>query len=243
MEISIKGILRIIKKNIVFIIILSLLVSMCSFFVTTFFVKKTYTTAVKLYVETSYDEASGTERLSLYSYAEKLVATYIQLLDTNNFYSDVSETLKGKYTATELSQSITFKGIEDTEVFEAIVVADSPSEAKNIADAVAETAPKTISEFKSKAQLKIVDEATIPKKPSSPNTIKNVLIAFIAGLVISLIISFVRDYFDIKIKYNEEMTTIFDLPILAAIPDFEYFTNSKKLSRQKYTEKSTSDNI
>ena len=57
-------------------------------------------------------------------------------------------------------------------------------------------------------------------------------IAFAAGLIISLIISFVRDFLDVKIKHNEEMTTILGLPILAAIPDFEYFSNQK--SSKKY---------
>ena len=47
------------------------------------------------------------------------------------------------------------------------------------------------------------------------------MIAFAAGLIISLIISFVRDFLDVKIKYNDEMTTVLDLPLLAAIPDFE----------------------
>ena len=124
-----------------------------------------------------------------------------------------------------------FESIENTEVFKAIVTSSSPYEAKNIGDAIAKTAPDTIANVKDNAKLKIVDEATVPKEPTSPNVIKNVLIAFAAGLIISLIISFVRDFLDVKIKYNEEMTTILGLPILAAIPDFEYFSNPKKASK------------
>ena len=78
------------------------------------------------------------------------------------------------------------------------------------------------------AKLKVVDSATIPTVPTSPNVTRNVLIGLIAGLVISIIISFVRDYFDVKIKYNEEMTSLGGYPVLAAIPDFEYFTNANK---------------
>ena len=54
MEITFKDITRIIKKNIVFIAVLSLLCAAASYFVTTFFVPKTYTSTVKLYVETNY---------------------------------------------------------------------------------------------------------------------------------------------------------------------------------------------
>lgn len=233
MEISFKDILRIIKKNLIFILIVSLIFAVCSFFVTKFFIKKTYTSTVKLYVSANYNGSSGNEDLSLYSYTSKLVATYIQMLDTNSFYTSVSKALDEKYTASELQAMIKFTGVDDTEVFKADVVSDSPTAAKSIADAVAKVAPVTISSIlKNNSQLKIVDEATIPKNPTSPNVLKNVLLALLAGLVISLAIAFIRDYFDVKIKYNEEMTTLCKVPVLAAIPDFEYFTNNLKAQQK-----------
>lgn len=230
MEISFKDILRIIRKNLIFIIIASLLFSVCSFFITKFFIKKTYTATVKLYVSTDYKNSnSGYEDLSAYNYSSKLVATYIELLDTNNFYEAVSKTLNSKYTASELKSMVKFTSVEETEVFKADVTSDSPAEAKNIADAVAKTAPGTISEILSNnSTLKIVDEATTPQNPTSPNVTKNVLIALLIGLVISLVIAFIRDYFDVKIKYDDDMTTINDVPVLAAIPDFEYFAKNLK---------------
>ncbi|MGN0508956.1 MAG: YveK family protein [Ruminococcus sp.] len=232
MEISFKDILRIIKKNLIFIIIVSLLFSVCSFFVTKFFVKKSYTATVKLYVSADYNTNSGYEDLNAYNYSSKLVATYIELLDTNNFYEDVSKALNNKYTATALKSKVKFTRVEDTEVFKADVVSDSPAEAKNIADAVAKTAPGTISELLSNnSTLKIVDEATTPQNPTSPNVTRNVIIALLIGLVISLVIAFIRDYFDVKIKYDDDMTTINNIPVLAAIPDFEYFAKNIKSSQ------------
>lgn len=233
MEISFKDILRIIKKNLVFIIIISLIFSVCSFFVTKFFIKKTYTATVKLYVSADYkDSESGYDDLNRYNLSSKLVATYIELLDTNNFYEDVSKALNNKYTASQLKGMVTFTGVEDTEVFKADITSNSPTEAKNIADAVAKTAPTTIKELLGgNSTLKIVDTATTPQNPTSPNVTKNVIVAFLIGLVFSIIIAFIRDYFDVKIKYDDEMTTIYDVPVLAAIPDFEYFAkniNSKQ---------------
>ncbi len=237
MEISFKDVLRIIRKNIAMILIVSLIFGVCSFFVTNFFIKKTYTTYVKLYVSADYQDANAGNDLSTYQYTSKLVATYIQMLDTNSFFTAVSKELNEKYTPSQLQAMVSFTSVENTEVFKASVVSTSPTEAKSVADAVAVTAPKTISELLvSNYQLKIVDEATIPKQPTSPNVTRNVLIAFFAGLVISLVFSFTRDYFDVKIKYDEEMTTLCGLPVLAAIPDFEYFTDkaSKNPSDTRY---------
>lgn len=235
MEFSFKDILNVIKKSIAFILIVSVLCAVCSFFVTTFFIQKTYTATVKLYVSTDSKNSSSYEDLQSYNYASKLVATYIQMLDTNRFYTSVSEELNEKYTPSQLKSMITFNSVEDTEIFKANIVSESPTEAKKIADAVAKVAPITISGIlKNNSELKIVDEATVPKNPTSPNVAKNVLVAFIIGLVVSLVIAFVRDYFDVKIKYNEEMTTLANLPILAAIPDFEAFS-SKTATTNKRT--------
>ena len=43
--------------------------------------------------------------------------------------------------------------------------------------------------------------------------------------------AFVRDYFDVKIKYDDDMTTINSIPVLAAIPDFEYFAKNLKAAQ------------
>lgn len=232
MEISFKDITRVIKKNIIFIAVLSLLFAAVSFFVTTFFIPKSYTSNVKLYVETNYKNQSAYEDYQSVNYAKNLVLTYIELLDSNTFYEQVSDALSEKYTASQLKSMIKFESIADTEVFKATVTSSSPAESKNIGDAISKIAPKTISNVKNNAKLKIVDEATIPKAPTSPSVSKNVIIAFVAGLIISLIISFVRDFLDVKIKYNEDMTTILDLPLLAAIPDFEYFSNQKTANKK-----------
>ena len=67
----------------------------------------------------------------------------------------------------------------------------------------------------------------MPTSHSYPSMSKNLIIAFFASLVIAVGIAFVRYFMDKKIKYNDEMTTIFDIPVLAAIPSFENYINQK----------------
>ena len=150
------------------------------------------------------------------------------MLDTTSFYNDVSEMLDEKYTASELSKMISFKSDENTEIFDVLIRSNSPTEAKLIGDAVAEVAPKTISNLRSNANLKVCDPAQTPTKHSSPNTTQNVLVATAVGLLLSLIISFIRYFVDKKIKYNDDMTEIFNIPVLAAIPNFNEYVNQKK---------------
>lgn len=233
MEITLKEIFSILKKGLIFIVITSVVFAACAFCYSKFFMKKTYTSTVKLYVETS--ETVGGNANNYYSnlnYAVALVNTYKEMLQTNKFYSQLSENLNNKYSATELSEMIEFSSLNETEVFEAVINADSPTAAKEIADGVAVVAPKMINDVKETATLKIVDDATLPTEPSAPNVLNITIMAFLAGLIISVIITIIRKVFDVKVSYNDEMTSLCGVPVLAAIPYFDNLSGSRRKQRE-----------
>ncbi len=226
--ISLSDIWNIIKRNAAFIIVVTLICAIGSFFITRYFIPKSYTSSIQLYVDTSNDNENQNSYnvLSEQTYAQNLVATYIKMLNTNTFYSELSEHINNKYTAKQLSEMVYFSSDEKTEIFDAKVTTSSPNDSKLIADAVGEIALEAISRLKSKATLKIVDYAQLPTAPSSPSEKKNVIIALIAGLVITVGISLLRAFLDKKMRYNEDMTMIGDIPILAAIPKFDAVNES-----------------
>ena len=186
--ISLSDVWNVIKKNAAFIIVVTLICAIGSFFITRYFIPKSYTSSIQLYVDTSNDDENKNNLniLSEQTYAQNLVATYIKMLNTNTFYTELSEHIDNKYTAKQLSKMVSFSSDEKTEIFDAKVTT------------------------------------------SSPNEIKNVIIAMIAGLVISVGISLLRAFLDKKMRYNEEMTMIGDIPILAAIPKFDAVNKSNK---------------
>lgn len=226
--ISLTDIWNIIKRNAAFIIVITLICAVGSFFITRYFIPKSYTSSIQLYVDTSNDNENQNSYniLSEQTYAQNLVATYIKMLNTNTFYTELSEQINIKYTAKQLSEMVSFSSDDKTEIFDAKVTSHSPNDSKLIADAVGEIAPEAISRLKSKATLKIVDYAQLPTAPSSPSERKNVIIALIAGLIVSVGISLLRAFLDKKMRYNENMTMIGDIPILAAIPKFDAVNES-----------------
>ena len=243
MEFSFKDMMNIIKKNIIFMLIVAILASAGTYFATSLLVSPTYTSTVKLYVNAKINAKTSYEELYSHNYAQKMVATYIEVLNTNHFYSKVAEELPDRYSAAYLKNNITFSEVADTEVFSASVSCNDPIDAKTIADAVAKVAPQTIKEqFESNASLKIVDEAQLPKQPTSPNPTRNAVIAFAAGIILSLIFAFARDYFDVKIKYDYEMTVLCGLPVLAAVPEFNKDNkNENKSSDNQNTNKNKTE--
>ena len=226
-EISLVEIFKIFKRGLWKMLLAAFVFGLIAFTYFNYFVPKTYTASVKLYVETSAAAKENSyNALSNYNYAAALVNTYIEMLSTNNFYTKLSENLDEKYSAKELSEIVKFKNDSDdqdmqTEVFSAIVSAASPTEAKVIADSVADTAPGVISSLKNDdTELKIVDNATVPIAPSSPKVMRNTLLAAAAGFILMLIYVFIRELMDNKIKYSAELTQINDIPVLSAVPDF-----------------------
>lgn len=235
--ISPKIISEVIKKNIVFILVTTLLFACGSYFITKFFVPKKYTATVSFYVETLLDEehSSGANYLTMHNYAQKLVATYVRMLDTNNCYTQLSDHLDEAYgesfTPAQLNGMISYVNDGTTEVFDVKVVARSAETALNVANAFSETAPKVISDLNSNATLKVADPAQLPSRPSSPKTMNNVIIFTVAGFLLSLIIAFIRHFLDKKIKYNDEMTEIMGIPVLAAIPNFNTYLGQLQKSQ------------
>ena len=230
---SFKDILGVLRKNLIFIIITCLVFSLASFFVTKFFIEKKYTSKLSLYVDTTDIDDSKVNpqySLNMQTYAQRLVSTYIRMLDTTSFYTAVSENLDEKYSPTELSKMIKFENDENTEIFDVFITTNSPTESKLIGDAIGEVAPVTISSLRSNANLKVCDPAQIPTEPSAPNTMKNVFVAFAIGLLLALLVSFIRFFADKKIKFDDEMTEIMDIPILATIPNFDDYVNKKSKS-------------
>lgn len=219
-EFSIKDIFKTFTHGLWIMLTVAVVFAIVTFGYSKFFIPKTYTSHVKLYVETSKKGESSYNDLSSYNLATNLVNTYIEMLQTNNFYEKVASNLDNKYTPSQIGSMVKFSNESETEVFTASIAAKSPTEAKIIADSVANVAPSVISALEDSATLKIVDNATIPAYPTSPNVTKNTLLAFALGFILALIYVFVKEALDIKIKYNQDMLEIENIPILAAVPDF-----------------------
>ena len=68
------------------------------------------------------------------------------------------------------------------------------------------------------SNVSIVDAAEVPKGPSSPNMIKNMLLGLILGLALAALIVFARDQFDDAIRIPEDVEHKLDLALLGVVP-------------------------
>jgi succinoglycan biosynthesis transport protein ExoP len=70
------------------------------------------------------------------------------------------------------------------------------------------------------SNIRIVDPAETPRRPSSPNTFTNLSLAFFGGALLGIGLAFFFEYFDSRIKQPDEIKTQLGLPFLGMIPLF-----------------------
>lgn len=238
MEITLKEIFSILKNKLFIILVTALAFGLMAFGCTKFILPKTYTTTAKLYVETKNDGSqSSYNNLTAFNYAVALVNTYMEMLDTNRFYTQVSKVLNEKYTPTELSNMIEFSSLKETEVFQAYVKADSPKASMEIIEAVIKVAPTIFSDASKESELKILDDPVVPTSPSAPNVAGSTAVAFLGGAVLAIAIVILRRILNVKIQYTEDMTSVCGVPLLGTIPSFETVMKNSKSHHRKKEEK------
>lgn len=63
------------------------------------------------------------------------------------------------------------------------------------------------------------ERAEVPSSPSSPKTARNVGLGVVLGLLVGVFLAFLRERLDRRIRDPKEMETLFERPILGAIPE------------------------
>ena len=95
-------------------------------------------------------------------------------------------------------------------------------------------APSEIEGFVEGSSTKIIDYAKVPQFPTSPDTTVNCLFGGMVGLLVMLSYLAVRFLLEVRIKDEEELTTLFDIPVLGQIPVFVR-ENGKRYEEDKKT--------
>jgi polysaccharide biosynthesis transport protein len=79
------------------------------------------------------------------------------------------------------------------------------------------------------SNIRVVDPALVPMSPSRPQKARNILLAFLIGLVGGVGLAFVREYLDNTVKTPDDVEFLAHLPSLAVIPDFAAANGRRRL--------------
>ncbi|MEE1043301.1 MAG: Wzz/FepE/Etk N-terminal domain-containing protein [Clostridia bacterium] len=208
------------------LILISVIVCGAAFYVySEFVVDELFTSTGSVYVNNKAQEILATENVNntanLYDLttAEMLVDTYIEVLSSNRFFSLIEKSIDTPYSAKQLKSMVSYERVEETGVIYVNVRSFSPEDAKQICDAVLTFANYHIMTVMEVGSVRTIDEASMPDHHSYPNITTNTLLGMIFGGLLALVIIFLINYFDVRIKNIEDIESKYDLVVLGTIPN------------------------
>lgn len=220
-QINLMDILQMTVKRWWVVVLSTCIVGLGAFIISTYFIVPQYTSTGKLIVSNTNERIEGTASINALNTSARLVSTYIEIFRTDTFLSKIALDSGTSYTSSQLKGMVNFSSLNQTEVLQVEVKCRSKVDAKIIAELILDNAQEEVERIGNGGSVTIIDEASTPDKPTSPNTQLNTIIGILLGALLGVLIVFIIEIFDTRIKNEEDLVSRYDLPILGVIPDLQ----------------------
>ncbi|MBQ2675826.1 MAG: hypothetical protein IJF54_00295 [Clostridia bacterium] len=222
MEFKLKDIFSAIIKKWFIILLCTLLSGAVSFTLSKLLIKQQYTATSLVYVDLlSTTGAQNQVTNSGIDAAEKLVSTYIVILQSDSFLEKVSEDCGLTYSASQIKGMVTMGSKDGTQIFSVKVTTDNNQEALAIAQSITKLSKNAIEEAIPAGSVKIIDRPRVTPASSLPAVLKNTLISAFAALILVALIAILGDLLDNRIKSEEDIESHYNIPVLGSVPSIK----------------------
>ncbi|RIO06142.1 Wzz/FepE/Etk N-terminal domain-containing protein [Mammaliicoccus sciuri] len=208
----------ILKKNMKYLIILPIVFLVLSMVVTFVFMTPKYSSSTQVLVnqkETDNQMMAQQVQSNL-----QLVNTYSEIIKSPRILDKVSKNLKGKYSSKEISGMLTVSNQAESQILNIVVENESRETASKVANEIANVFSKDVSKIMNVDNVSILSKADTKGNQISPQPLVNLVVGIFLGLIVALIIIFLKEMLDKRIKTEEDVAEILDLPVLGTIQDF-----------------------
>jgi len=149
-----------------------------------------------------------------------LAVTYAKIITSRVVLQDTIDTLKLPETVGQLTSMTTVAVEGQTEIIGVSVKDKDATRAALIANAVAasfiQQLPKLVNRVEN---VSVIDLAVPMTGQVSPRPLLNIAVAFVAALMLGVLLAFLVDYFDDTVKTPDDVKKLFGLRVLAVVPD------------------------
>lgn len=132
-----------------------------------------------------------------------MIDTYKDIISGPVILEDAKANLNTDLTVSEIKSMISINANANSQVFTLTVTAEDPTLAAEIANEIALTFQKNISEIMNVENVSIISEANINPNTVSPNVVINLVLGLLVGTMIGLAIAFLQHFMDNTIKGPE----------------------------------------
>ena len=216
--IDLSRLFTILKKNMKYLIILPIVFLALSMVITFVFMTPKYSSSTQVLVnqkETDNEMMAQQVQSNL-----QLVNTYSEIIKSPRILDKVSKNLKGKYSSKEISGMLTVSNQAESQILNIAVENESREAASKVANEIANVFSKDVSKIMNVDNVSILSKADTKGKQISPQPLVNSVVSIFLGLIVALILIFLKEMLDKRIKTEEDVAEILDLPVLGTIQDF-----------------------
>ena len=224
-QIDVFELLRTLWKNILIIILVSVLCGALSFVRTLMFVSPKYSASATLYVNNSAISIGD----STFTISSKLSTTtqvdiYMLIINSRTTLEEVIEEANLSLSSSALRGMISTSALDASGAFKVTVTSGDPAQAELIANTIAKLIPDRIARIIDGSSVRVIDYAIIPTSRSSPNYVNETLLGLAIGAALSsalvIVIHLLRQANDVAVHSSDELKALYpSIPVLASIPD------------------------
>ncbi|MFA5561237.1 MAG: Wzz/FepE/Etk N-terminal domain-containing protein [Eubacteriales bacterium] len=215
MEITLQQIVKLIWRWWWIIALATLVCAAGAFGISRYLITPQYSASTLLYVSNQKeDQPLSASDLTI---SQKLINTYAVILTSRTVLSEVKDNVSVDYSIEEIKKMISASAVNQTEVFQITVTCASPEDAILIANAVATYGTPEILRIVKAGSVEVVEEAHASPK-TAPHTAKNSVLGALLGLMLSVGLLVLADVFDTRIKTENDLVEISNIPIIGVIP-------------------------
>jgi polysaccharide biosynthesis transport protein len=218
---DIRRILAMLLKKWPFIVITAFIFAVALYVYSSVYVTPIYSAQATMIVNKSQYQASETNQMS-YSdilLTQKLVKSYILIMMSDTNIELVKKELGTELSAGQIKSYIKVSGVGETEVLQINVMNADPVLAQEIANALVKVSPATIIRVIKAGSAEVIDTAKVPARPVKPVVWLYAAIGAMVGLMLSLALIFLRDFFDNTFKTEDDVRNVLDLPVITSLPE------------------------
>ena len=238
------------------LVIFALIGVMLGYFYTSHFTTLTYTSNVKFLAyavdgnddmgeinqasssngkSSDYVRTSNTSKMN---YAMKMLPTYVEVMNTNEFMTKVTNALNKKqnsnYSVSTIKNSIKIELVEETAIFTIAVTTTNAELSYNIAQQLETSVPQMMKQTNSSlVHASVQDKAVKAASAGSLGYPKKCAIGAVIGIVVAAAYVVLRTLFDVRIKSSDELSDKYSIPVLGSIPNFNTSSPVKTQAQAK----------
>lgn len=232
-EIDLREVFGVLLKRAWIVILCAVMLGAAVLVYTVNFVSPQYEASVTIYVNNNSGKDSTSISSSDLAVALRLVTTYVNIIESDTVLDKVIEETGLSLTAGQIRGMLSASAMDETEMFKVTISSPNPQMSADIANAIAAIAPGEISEIIEGSSAKIIDYARVPAVRSSPDYTRNAILGAVVGAVLAVVVVVVQCMLDTRVKNEEDLAKICNIPVLGVIPDLtvDGKHNGKKVRR------------